>query len=210
MCASCTSFADAAEAQIPFSRHSRRNAGHRLARNFAARSATSAKARSALPPSSVGLDGSRRDRPTPFSIMDFFPTLARIAGGRVPDRPIDGVDQSDVLLDGHGTGRREHLLTFVGPNLVAARWKQVRGYFACVAPGRSGAGGATLLGGVGTSTVPMNDYPKVFNIEADPHEEHNISEMYEWVVGPLLKAVEEYKPSVAKYPNPPAANMTRF
>jgi len=28
--------------------------------------------------------------------------------------------------------------------------------------------------------------------------------------GPLLPAVREYKESVAKYPNPPAANMTRF
>jgi arylsulfatase len=32
-----------------------------------------------------------------FSIMDFFPTLARLAGGKVPDdRPIDGVDQTDL------------------------------------------------------------------------------------------------------------------
>ena len=55
----------------------------------------------------------------------------------------------------------------------------------------------------------MNGYPRVFNIEADPREEHNIGEMYEWVAGPLL-AVEEYKASVAKFPNPPAASMTRF
>ena len=38
----------------------------------------------------------------------------------------------------------------------------------------------------------------------------NIGEMYEWVIGPVLKAVEEYKASLAKHPNPPAANMTRF
>jgi arylsulfatase len=101
-------------------------------------------------------------------------------------------------------------LTFVGPNLVAARWKQFRGYFVDVAPSRNGDGGATLLGGVGTSAAPMNGYPRVFNIEADPREEHNIGEMYEWLLGPMLKAVEEYKASVAKYPNPPAANMTRF
>jgi arylsulfatase len=146
-----------------------------------------------------------------FSIMDFFPTIARIVGGKVPDdRPIDGVDPTDVLLAGNDGGHREHLLTFVGATLVAARWKQFRGYFVDVAPGRSGADGATILGGVGTSAAPMNGYPKVFNIEADPREEHNIGEMYEWVAGPLLKAVEEYKESVAKYPNPPAANMTRF
>ena len=146
-----------------------------------------------------------------FSIMDFFPTFARIVGGKVPDdRPIDGIDQTDLLLGGNDNGRRENLLTFVGPSLVAVRWKQFRIYFVDVAPGRSGAGGATLLGGVGASAAPMNGYPKVFNIEADPHEEHNIGEMYEWVIGPALKTVEEYKASLVKSPNPPAANMTRF
>ena len=117
-----------------------------------------------------------------FSIMDFFPTFARLAGGKVPDdRPIDGVDQSDLLLGKNDSGRREHLLTFVGPDLVAARWKQFRAYFADVAPGRSGGGGATLMGGIGASAAPMNGYPKVFNIESDPREEHNIGEMYNWV-----------------------------
>ena len=82
-----------------------------------------------------------------FSIMDFFPTFARIAGGKVPDdRPIDGIDQTDLLLGRNDSGQREHLLTFVGPSLVAARWKQFRIYFADVAPGRSGSGGATLIG----------------------------------------------------------------
>jgi arylsulfatase A-like enzyme len=146
-----------------------------------------------------------------FSIMDFFPTFARIAGGKMPDdRPIDGVDQTDLLLGGSDTGRRDALLTFVGPNLVAARWKQFRAYFADVAPGRSGWGGANLLAGTGGSAAPMNGYPKIFNIESDPREEYNIGTMYEWVIGPVLKAVEEYKASLAKHPNPPAANLTRF
>jgi arylsulfatase A-like enzyme len=66
-----------------------------------------------------------------YAIMDFFPTLASLAGGKVPDdRPIDGVDQTDLLLGKSDTGRRDALLTFVGPNLVAARWKQFRTYFA--------------------------------------------------------------------------------
>ncbi|PDT44366.1 arylsulfatase [Sinorhizobium fredii] len=146
-----------------------------------------------------------------FSVMDFFPTLARLAGGKVPgDRPIDGIDQSDLLFGENDSGRREHLLTFVGSDLVAVRWKQFRAYFVDVAAGRSGPGGATLMGGVGSSAAPMNGYPKVFNIEADPQEEHNIGEMYNWVLGPLLKAVEDYKATLVRAPNPPAANMTRF
>jgi arylsulfatase A-like enzyme len=146
-----------------------------------------------------------------FSIMDFFPTFARLAGGKVPDdRPIDGIDQTALLKGTSATGSREHLLTFVGPHLMAVRWKQFRAYFADIAPGRSGWGGATLLGGTGGSAAPMNGYPKVFNIEADPREEHNIGAMYEWVIGPVLKSVEDYKGSLAKHPNPPAANITRF
>jgi arylsulfatase len=37
----------------------------------------------------------------------------------------------------------------------------------------------------------MNSYPKVFNIDSDPREEHNIGTQYEWVIGPTLKVVEE-------------------
>ena len=83
-----------------------------------------------------------------FSIMDFFPTLARLAGGKVPDdRPIDGVDQTDLLLGGSDTGRRDALLTFIGPHLVAVRWKQFRTYFA-MWPLDAAAGAArTSLGG---------------------------------------------------------------
>ena len=126
-----------------------------------------------------------------FSIMDFFPTFAKLAGGKVPDdRPFDGIDQSDLLLADNDSGPREHLLTFVGSDLVAVRWKQFRAYFADVAPGRNGPGGATLLGGVGSSAAPMTGYPKVFKIESDPHEEHNIAEIYNWVLGPVLKTVE--------------------
>jgi hypothetical protein len=56
----------------------------------------------------------------------------------------------------------------------------------------------------------MNGYPKVFNIEADPREEHNIGAQYEWVIGPTLKVVVEYKASLARHPNPRAAKITRF
>lgn len=146
-----------------------------------------------------------------FSIMDFFPTLARLAGAKVPDdRPIDGIDQTDLLLGNSSEGRRDALLTFVGPDLIAVRWKQFRTYFADVGPGRSGWGGVHLLPGTGSSAAPMNGYPKVFNIESDPREEYNIGALYEWVIGPSLKIVVEYKASLQNHPNPSPANITRF
>src|SRR6266567_8377580 len=65
-----------------------------------------------------------------FSIMDFFPTFAHLIGGTLSiDRPIDGVDQTDVLFGNSATGNRDSLLTFIGANLVAVRWKAWRMYF---------------------------------------------------------------------------------
>ena len=58
-----------------------------------------------------------------FSVMDFFPTFARLIGSEIPtiigseiptDRPIDGVDQTDVLLGKSETGNRDSLPTFIG------------------------------------------------------------------------------------------------
>src|SRR5260221_5284100 len=104
-----------------------------------------------------------------FSTMDFFPTFARLAGGKVPnDRPIDGVDQTDLLLGTSDGGRRDTLLTFVGPDLVAARWKQFRAYFADVAPGRSGWGGANLLAGTGGRAAPLERVPPKIHIACGP------------------------------------------
>jgi hypothetical protein len=55
-----------------------------------------------------------------FSIMDFLPTFSHIVGGKMPtDRPIDGVDQTDVLLGNSMMGYRENLLSFIGADLVS-------------------------------------------------------------------------------------------
>ena len=103
-----------------------------------------------------------------FSIMDFLPTIAHIVGSKMPtDRPIDGVDQTDVLLGSSATGHRESLLSFIGGHLVAARWKQWRIYFTDIHPS---GGGSQREPGIFSANAPMAGYPKVYNIEMDPHE----------------------------------------
>jgi arylsulfatase A-like enzyme len=143
-----------------------------------------------------------------FSIMDFMPTFARLIGGNVPaDRAIDGVDQSDVLLGNSATGQRDSLLSFIGADLVAARWKQWRIYFTDVHP--SGIG-PQRQPGIFSASAPMAGYPKAYNIEMDPHENLQVGGLFGWVSEPALKVVEEYLASVKKYPNPPAPNITQF
>jgi hypothetical protein len=44
---------------------------------------------------------------------------------------------------------------------------------------RSGWGDATLVGGTGLRPAPMHGYPKVFNVEADSRQEHNMAEQHE-------------------------------
>src|SRR5260370_6187651 len=104
-----------------------------------------------------------------FSIMDFLPTFANIVGGKMPtDRPIDGVDQSDVFTGASAVGHRESLVSFIGNELVAARWKQWRFYFSDIHP--TGIGPQRLPGMLSAS-APMAGYPKAYNIEMDPHED---------------------------------------
>ncbi len=143
-----------------------------------------------------------------FSIMDFLPTFAHIVGGSLPtDREIDGVDQTDVLLGNSPTGHREALLSFIGGDLVAVRWKQWRTYFTDIHPTGTGP---QRVPGIFSASTPMAGYPRAFNIEMDPHEDLVVAGLFGWVSGPSLKAVEEYLQSVKRHPNPPAPNITDF
>jgi arylsulfatase A-like enzyme len=142
-----------------------------------------------------------------FSIMDFLPTFAAILGTKLPtDRPFDGVDQSAVLYGKSEMGARESLLTFIGPDLVAARWKQWRLYFKDM---HQTGTGSQMLGGMYVANGAMW-FPKVYNIEMDPHEDLNVGGNFLWTAGPVFKVIQAYEASVKKYPNPPASNLTNF
>src|SRR5262249_25932230 len=143
-----------------------------------------------------------------FSIMDFLPTLASICGGKLPtDRAIDGVDQTDVLLGRSAEGQRKSLISFVGPEMVAVRWKQWRAYFTDMRPTGTGT---QVVGATATSNAAMLGYFKAFDVESDPREELNVSGLNGWIGDPVLETVIEYERSVKKYPTPPAPNITRF
>jgi len=142
-----------------------------------------------------------------FSEMDFLPTFASIIGSKLPtDRPIDGVDQTAVLYGQSEKGNRESLLTFIGPDLVAARWKQWRFYFKDM---HLTGTGQQMLGGMYSGVSDLY-FPKVYNIEMDPHEDINLGGITVFMAGPAYKAIAEYQASVKKYPNPPCANLTDF
>ena len=129
-----------------------------------------------------------------FSIMDFMPTFAQIIGTKMPtDRAIDGVDQTDVLFGRSEAGNRDSLLSFIGADLVAVRSKQWRVYFTDVHPTGTGlqARARHVLG-----QRPMAGYPKVFNIEMDPHEVLVVGGLFTWTPEPALEVVKKYSESL--------------
>jgi len=56
-------------------------------------------------------------------VTDLFTTFARLAGATeyIPtDRIIDGIDQTSLLLNGEGHGRRDYVFIYSGPRLAAS------------------------------------------------------------------------------------------
>lgn len=141
------------------------------------------------------------------SVHDWFPTLASIIGAQVlADRPMDGVDQSAFVTGKQAKSNRESLITIIGEEVAAVRWRQFRIYpkqftHSPGNPAMYGLAGVRLEG---------NGFPVVFNIEADQREEVNVLGTNAWVIGPYLKVIGEYMKSLEKYPNPKAVNMTEF
>lgn len=141
------------------------------------------------------------------SIHDIFPTLAKIIGAAVPaDRPIDGVDQSDLVLGKQTASKRESLITFLGDEIVAVRWRQFRIY-----PKQFiSSAGNPAMAGIGGYRAELTSYPSIFNIEQDPREEVNTVSVNAWTLAPYMKLIGEYRKSLEQYPNPKAVNLTKF
>ena len=142
-----------------------------------------------------------------FAVHDWFPTLASIIGAKVPtDRPIDGVDQSAFITGKQEKSNRESLITFIGEEVGAVRWRQYRIYpkeFTMTT-------GNPPMTGLAGRRAEGNGFPAIFNIEADPREEVNVVGTNAWVVGPYLKLIGEYYKSLEKYPNPKPVKLTEF
>ena len=141
------------------------------------------------------------------SIHDFYTTFANIIGAELPkDRAIDGVDQTDFFLGKQGNSNRESVITFLGDEIVAVRWKHFRIY-----PKQfiETEGNPPMTGIFGARTE-TNLYPIIINLFKDPREQWNLTADHAFVVGPYLQIIGAYKKSVAQYPVPKPFSMTKF
>ena len=120
-------------------------------------------------------------------VVDMFPTLARVAGAKVPaDRPIDGVDQLDFFLGKQENSNREGFPAYVADKLYAVKWRNWKIH---------------LIWQVNMYDPPQTlPLPKVVNLLTDLKEEHDVGSRVSWVGVPLTKMLMEWEASLKRYP----------
>lgn len=119
--------------------------------------------------------------------VDLFPTLASIVGARVPDdRPIDGVDQSNLFLGKSETSSREGIIIWCADRLQAVKWRNYKVHFYQQ---------ETMFSPAVKLPVPL-----LFNLYTNPREDEEKTANDSWVVGPVLKLVAAFEASVKKHP----------
>ncbi len=127
-------------------------------------------------------------------VTDVFTTLATLAGARIlSERPIDGVDQSALLLDPLAKSAREGFLFYIKNELRAVKWRDWKLHFYWEPEVNEGKG--------------KLESPYLFNLTRDPKEESDVLVFNTWVMGPMLRMVQAFNRSCQQWPNtPPGAS----
>jgi len=117
--------------------------------------------------------------------VDMFATLAKFAGANVPtDRPFDSIDQSNFFLGKTEKSAREGFPIWCADRLQAVKWRNWKMHF---------------MRQENMFDPPVkNPVPTIYNLYTDPREEKPTADT--WVVGPVLKIVDEFEQSVKQNP----------
>jgi arylsulfatase len=122
------------------------------------------------------------------AIHDIYPTLAALAGAELPDdRPIDGLDQSPLLL-GTGDSARESVLFFSRYTLTAMKWRDFKVHFT----GESADPDELAITEIWT--------PRIHHLLVDPKEANDITHKgYLWMYGIINQVLLPFRESIATH-----------
>ena len=119
--------------------------------------------------------------------MDLFPTLAKFAGGKVPDdRVIDGMDVSEFLLGNSKKSGREGFVVYMGNDVFGVKWRNWKLHFK--------------EQNAWNSIMHTYTMPRVYNLMNDPQERDNVLFPHTWIPKAALPQLEEHVASLKKYP----------
>jgi arylsulfatase len=119
--------------------------------------------------------------------MDLFPTLARIAGGKVPDdRIIDGIDMTDFFLGRQEKSGREVIIVYMGNDIWGVKWRNWKLNFKEQ---------ETVF-----SETREYGMPRLYNLHTDPQERENVLFPNTWVPKAALGQLGKHMMSLKKEP----------
>lgn len=125
-----------------------------------------------------------------FSTLDFLPTFAGLCGFDVPDdRVIDGVDQTDLLLEKSNKGARE---TYFYDHVLQQRVGVRQGKWKLLMPGRAPTKPHRFLMDFGT-----DDY-ELYDLDADIGERRNLAAKHPDRVKKLAGLITDAAPTKKK------------
>jgi arylsulfatase len=127
------------------------------------------------------------------SMMDVFPTVARLCGAALPSKPLDGIDIWPMLHGDRQSIERAPLLYFDNWDLQCARWMNwklhiARHNTAAYAPAPPG-GRVSLL-------LPK---PELYNLAGDPDESYDVAAENPQVVARIEARIAEM---IGSFPEP--------
>ncbi|MEZ5354291.1 MAG: arylsulfatase [Bryobacteraceae bacterium] len=123
--------------------------------------------------------------------MDLYPTLARVAGGRVPtDRIVDGVDQLDFLTGKKKESNRESLVIYLSNEICGVKWRNWKMITREVDRGFG-------------EPVKQYSFPLWYDLHTDPKEENPLDPRWVenlWVRWPAGQVLVDHRASLKKEP----------
>jgi len=119
------------------------------------------------------------------SMMDVFPTVTKLCGGKLPEKPLDGLDIWPVLTGAKTAMERAPLLYFNEWELQCARWGDWKLH---VARFNTAAYVPAPVGGVHNFVLP---HPELYNLASDPDESYDTAASHPEIVQKMLAQIEE-------------------
>ena len=136
-----------------------------------------------------------RGKTTPAlaSLMDIFPTVTKLCGGKLPEASLDGVDIWPQLTGAQQAAERPPLLYFNDWNLQCARWKNWKLH---VARHNTAAYSPAPPGGIHNFQLAR---PELYDLDNDPDESYDVAPEHPEIVE---KMQAQLASAIATFPEP--------